>query len=194
MLNEADASPAQSEEKPEEPAQLRIAHSEQSTNHGEQSIARSEQSTPHHEQAIPEITSEITKDLKIECMNDAHASVDADADSLSDDNLSKIYETLKTRQKGLVIDGTLFIGNTDLDRIFARLTAHADFKHLLDSTLVDLACDIYEGTYTAFDAQLNLVAIETVKNPIGAFLDCFKQAIPVYRAKLRAMKNAQEHA
>lgn len=126
------------------------------------------------------------KELKDECMNGARVSDDTHDDPLSDDKLSEIYQTLKDRQKGLVTRGMLCMSDTELDTLFARLTTHKENRHLLNAELINTACDIYEGAYSEFDAKFNLIATTPIKNPIGAFLDCYKQAIPVYRAKLRA--------
>lgn len=173
-------------EKIEKVPSLSNLNFENSRLQNENSEFQNESSKFQNETAIPEITSEITseKNELIDCMG-ASAKIASAAESSVHD---EIFDALKEHvPKNCYILNNVPMGDAYINDIYLMLINQ--FPNQLSAEVVKIACERYFERACRIQVPEGVVMQLDIKNPVGFFQTCYKEAIQQYKANRRHQGN-----
>ncbi|NOU79783.1 hypothetical protein GC101_12955 [Paenibacillus sp. LMG 31459] len=134
----------------------------------------------HGGQAIPEITTEITTDSKLN--ERLIGAANASSTNISFNN-NEIYEVLKSNlPKYCYIADNIPMHESYIESIFLMLIQH--HKDILLPEIVIKACERYFENSCNLDLSTGDVSMKIkINNPIGYFSTCYEEAYKLYKVK-----------
>lgn len=122
----------------------------------------------------------------IDCM-DASAETAAAAETFESD---PIYEKLKEKIPGYCYMDGIPLGTGYINEIYLMLLNQ--FQNHLSTEVIDIACDLYFNRACRVDVPGGLVMTLDIKNPVGFFQNCYKDAIKQYKLTRNTKREPQK--